>query len=415
MNPTAASFAQLAVRVCLACWLAGSLFAQSRPVEPGLVAHEWGTFTSVAGADGEAVEWSPLAASNPTDLPGFVEHLHWLAFKQGLRGTVRMETPVLYFYAQQNLNVSVRARFLKGIITEWYPHADEPVRDGSLADADAYRRGENGSIFWSSVAVEPETTADFPQDLSSRPKLVSSDATGSGNRYYAARQTASARLRVRTASEDQHEKFLFYRGVAGFPVPLAAEFTAQGNLRIRSSFEDPISNLIWFERRGDRVGYRVSREIGGETILEPPEMTARLEHLYGDLEEILVARGLYRDEAHAMIETWRDTWFEEGSRLLYVVPARFVDSVLPLTITPAPEQTRRVFVGRMELVSPATRQAVAEALAANDQQALAKYGRFLSAIVEMIEKGNLPRTQSSASQSAPCEVEPSVASVGRRR
>jgi hypothetical protein len=32
----------------------------ARAVYSGLTAHEWGTFTSVAGPDGQAVEWSPL-------------------------------------------------------------------------------------------------------------------------------------------------------------------------------------------------------------------------------------------------------------------------------------------------------------------------------------------------------------------
>ena len=74
-----------------------TLGAEARPVYSSLTAHEWGTFTSIAGGDGQAVEWSPLTAS--TDLPAFVEHFRNPRFKLGLRGTVRMETPVLYFYS----------------------------------------------------------------------------------------------------------------------------------------------------------------------------------------------------------------------------------------------------------------------------------------------------------------------------
>src|SRR6266576_1709619 len=46
------------------------------------------------------------------------------------------------------------------------------------------------------------------------------------------------------------------------------------------------------------------------------------------------SQGLCQDEAHAMVEAWRDSWFEEGSRLLHIVPAAFVDGVLPLSINP---------------------------------------------------------------------------------
>jgi hypothetical protein len=56
-----------------------------------------------------------------------------------------------------------------------------------------------------------------------------------------------------------------------------------------------------------------------------------------------------------MVETWRDSWFEEGSRLIYIVPAGAIDAMLPLQVDPAPSQTARVFVGRIELVTAETK------------------------------------------------------------
>ena len=44
------------------------LFAGSDSAQD-LVAHEWGTFTSVQGADGLQLEWNPLVT---TELPNFV-------------------------------------------------------------------------------------------------------------------------------------------------------------------------------------------------------------------------------------------------------------------------------------------------------------------------------------------------------
>jgi hypothetical protein len=99
---------------------------------------------------------------------------------------------------------------------------------------------------------------------------------------------------------------------------------------------------------------------------------------------MLVSQGLFPDEAHAMLETWKDSWFEEGSRVIYILPRQFVDSVLPLTITPAPEQLTRIFVGRLELVTPATQQAVESAFATNDRATLAKYNRFLEPILSVM-------------------------------
>ncbi len=71
-----------------------------------------------------------------------------------------------------------------------------------------------------------------------------------------------------------------------------------------------------------------------DAILDPPELTGTIDDLGTDLEGMLVAQGLCQDEAHAMVEAWRDSWFEEGSRLLHIVPAAFVDGVLPLSINP---------------------------------------------------------------------------------
>jgi hypothetical protein len=82
-----------------------------------------------------------------------------------------------------------------------------------------------------------------------------------------------------------------------------------------------------------------------------------------------------------MIATWRNSWFEEGSRLLYIVPGQAVNAILPLAIRPAPASTVRVFVGRLELVTPTTEAAVEQAFRAHDQPAIDKYRRFLAPIL----------------------------------
>jgi len=156
--------------------------------------------------------------------------------------------------------------------------------------------------------------------------------------------------------------------------------------RVRNLGQQEVPNTILFERRGDKVGYRISGGLQNETVLDPPELTASLDSLYRDLEQILIALGLYRDEAQAMVKTWQNSWFEEGSRLFYIVPASFVNTILPLTINPAPAETVRVFVGRMELVSPATEKAVETALVSHDQIGLQKYYRFLEPILKIIEE-----------------------------
>jgi hypothetical protein len=105
---------------------------------------------------------------------------------------------------------------------------------------------------------------------------------------------------------------------------------------------------------------------------------------------MLLANGLHPEEASAMIETWRDSWFEDGTRLFYVVPRAAIDAILPLSIDPAPDGVARVFVGRMELVTPATAEEVRDALLANDVPALQRHGRFLEAIGRRVVAESTP-------------------------
>jgi len=68
-----------------------------------------------------------------------------------------------------------------------------------------------------------------------------------------------------------------------------------------------------------------------------------------------------------------------------------VNEVLPLSIKPAPAQTVRVFVGRLELVTPATEKEVEKALAEQDTATLKVYGRFLEPILAtMIQREKNP-------------------------
>ena len=86
-----------------------------------------------------------------------------------------------------------------------------------------------------------------------------------------------------------------------------------------------------------------------------------------------------------MVETWRDSWFEDGLRLFYIVPRGSIpgsiDDVLPLEVTPAPASTARVFVGRIELITPAIVAEVKDGILRRDRAPIAKYGRFLKPIL----------------------------------
>jgi len=343
----------------LAIILVPALFAaRIDPPDGTLVAHEWGTFTSVAGEDGDPVSWFPLAGAS--DLPCFVNRLGGRNIKLA-PGTVRMETPVLYFYASRPTMVSVHVDFPQGIVTEWYPNATHVGPYQANLNSPSRFGTANGSIEWNSVEVRPGDHLVLPIEKSA-------------SHYYAARKTDSAPIRI----GKEQEKLIFYRGMGDFAVPVRPRMTSAGKMEIRNGGSEPIPLAIVFENRRGKVGYRVARSVREAVTLDLPELAGNVDRLRQEIEVDLIAVGLYPKEAHAMVETWRDSWFEEGARVFYFVPRSMVDAVLPLTITPAPQQIERVFVGRVEVLSPTVELDIATALATGEVAVLEKYGRFLN-------------------------------------
>jgi hypothetical protein len=349
----------------------------------GLVVHEWGTFTSVAGEDGSAIVWNALGCKS--DLPRFVNDFGYRGLKLGISGTVRMETPVLYFYSSRELDAHVQVTFPRGVITEWYPQGQYEAHQIGPADGSVHLAPRNvagcikchrdlngirldtdkltGTLAWG-IHVQPGALPPLPVE-------------NEPSRYYAARQTDAAAVTI----GGQHEKFLFYRGVGNFPVPLAVRIAPDRRVVVDTRTQEPVPTVILFENHEGRMGYDSSDSVRGSLILGLPSLNASFPQLRHDLESALVERGLFPKEAHAMLETWQDSWFEEGSRLIYVLPASAVNTILPLEIEPAPAHIERVFVGRIELVTPETKRSLESAIAENEWATVDRYRRFLDPIL----------------------------------
>jgi hypothetical protein len=331
-----------------------------------LTVHEWGTFTSIAGTDGQAVPWRPL--SGPSDLPCFVTTLNPNSIKvdskdgiPGIKALVRMETPVLYFYSPSAMTARVSVAFPQGLFSEWYPQSSV----GMVRVANTSRW--QWQIRWSKVEISPGASEVFPTEPGE-------------SHYYAARDTGAVPVRV----GDQQEKFLFYRGVATFAPPIMATVAGDGSIAVSQKTNHPVDTLVLFERRGGDFGYRMVSADRTDLRIERPVLNGSLASLKEDLRGILIKRGLYPREAAAMVETWRDSWFEEGTRVFCLVPQATVDRILPLDIDPKPANITRVFVGRIEVVTPEIESEVAAAIRAKDQVTLRKYGRFLEPISEIV-------------------------------
>lgn len=367
----------VALAIVIGFKLSGRLGPTSKAAQdilPGdnhLVVHEWGTFTSIAGQDGVALEWRPL--NGPTDLPKFVhtiqkrgEGLRHGQSKLDLVASVRMETPVLYFYSGSEMDVSVKVDFPKGKITEWYPQA----------------RAVNTSIDWGRLRVMPGASVNLPVEYKE-------------SHYYPARETDSAPVQVCSdgGKPAQQEKFLFYRGVGTFDLPVSVKLENE-KVVLKNSGKDEIAHLIIFENRGGIIGYQVVDAFTGETTRQRPALDKNIDSLLYDLKVMLVASGLYEKEAAAMIKTWRSSWFEEGLRVFYILPRPATDAVLPITIDPRPTELVRVLVGRTEVLTPEMEKSVqtqvrmlgdpSPGVREAARQTIRKYGRFSEPILKRI-------------------------------
>ena len=111
----------------------------------------------------------------------------------------------------------------------------------------------------------------------------------------------------------------------------------------------------------------------------------------------IVADGMYEKEARAMVNTWRSSWFgEEGTRLLYLLPQPLTDRMIPLKVTPVPDQTVRVMVGRLETLTPQIEKSIENLLAQlaspmptqrdAAMASIAKFGRFAEPALQRVSK-----------------------------
>lgn len=377
---------------------------------PTFTAHEWGTFTSVQGADGIQLEWNPLVAS---DLPPFVHNVNRTALdprarsyplylaKTAVRSLQRMETPVIYFYSDRERTVDVKVQFPNGHITEWYPQLNP----------DSFKTpGRITKLVWDRVTILPR---------SQHPNLEAELPTHAApSHYFPAREAEADYLRREPAKDakPELESLLFYRGVGHFAAPLSVAIPNGANaLQLKNNGTEPLGNLFVLQVTGNRANFSfVSSLATGATqeVTLPCSRSSQplaevAERLATEMRRALVREGLFAAEAAAMVKTWRDSWFAEpGVRVLYTLPRAWTDRTLPLTVSPTPQKTVRVMVGRAEVITPAIENAVlaqlqrfiaAEPAArpqiATDARALG-LGRFLEPTVRRLS-GRVPAQQFS--------------------
>jgi hypothetical protein len=159
----------------------------------------------------------------------------------------------------------------------------------------------------------------------------------------------------------EEERFIFYRGLGDFNVPLKLKLKSLPKNVLKVTLlndSDEAVPALFYVLSTKQNGIVNSlalpalnphEEKSFETSLATSSFDVR-----ASLKTALVNAGLFEDEAMSMINTWDKSYFHtEGERLLYVLPRTWTEKILPMKLVPAPEKLNRVLVGRVELFSSA--------------------------------------------------------------
>jgi hypothetical protein len=322
-----------------------------------------------------------------------------IGFKGDLITLQRMETPVIYFYAEQPLNVDVDVAFPKGLITEWYPQASQ-IGPTFPLNTNAPTSGilRESRAIWRNLKIvsQPDHHSWLAHFFDNR---LPQDSSGS--HYFAARETA-ANI-VHTDGTSDTEKFVFYRGAGSFKTPLHVTVDSNDLVTVENTGAYGLAHLFLVNIRDGNGAFGAMDELGSSNSVVWLQLTnGPAEHwnqfplaqfqteIGAQMETALTSEGLFPDEAKAMVNTWKDSWFtEQGVRILYILPRAWTDEILPLALAPQPKELTRVMVGRAEMITPDIQANLSRLLAkaqVGDAEAglqveaeLKKLGRFAEA------------------------------------
>jgi len=375
-------FAAVATTAALAAVLVAS--GRLTSASPGYTLHEWGTFTSVSGSDGVLL---PGLEVEEETLPSFVyAHDGFASTAKGWErpihnATIKMETPVIYFYSNQGFRAHVDVGFEGGSISQWYPDrsggetppaadtTDGAIEGGDIDFAETYR----GAIRWDVDVLPP---GDYPAW-----QTFKGDETTT---WLLPRQTDANY--VRTATGEQ-EKYLFYRGVGNLALPLRTSMPDDGTIRLENRGGARIPFLMVYHLKGDgRVSFLPvpALDAGGTVDVPVADLDSPRDWhgpVYDTMATALREAGLFRSEADAMVQTWWRSYFQSpGTRVFWIVPQEFTERVLPLTARPTPSERVRVLVGRSEVLTPAFEREIVTAFeAANKDDNPWQWDRYADA------------------------------------
>ena len=339
--------------------------------------HEWGTITTRHLPNGKP-EGRLNRIQKSEELPEFVHEFepeatgnNRLRKRRATPGrtdvTMRLETPVIYFHVPKGEqfveSFDVKVDFRGGVIKEFYPNAKPSV----AVDRDRIHSKIKAGILkgWDGKQLN--------RFVKSSLEWKGLRLTHSFNFPCTAKEVWLAPRRVKSSNivnaEGEVERYLFYRGVANL--------NALFQTTIKDSRVSLLSPLIlhWMPGKSmtfPKVWIVNSNDLGETAFIERADISieknktathlwtvaqfkekaysyANLDKLRKSMKRELIEQGLFEDEAEAMLETWKDGYFNAyGTRVLYIVPQEWINYHLPLDIS-VPHKLKRVFIGKIAL------------------------------------------------------------------
>ena len=204
------------------------------------------------------------------------------------------------------------------------------------------------------------------------------------------------------------EKFLFYRGVGNFELPLSLKMPNDKTLLLNNSGDEDISYVFIYEKwpeENPRVWWTGGLSAGGQKEVEAPETSLTdeaMEAAFKEFIEALTEAGLYEKEAKSMLNTWHESYFNSyGIKVFWVVPPKLTDKILPIQLDPAPSELERVLVGRSEILSPSFERQLVTEIYGKEQLNPWTKDRYYLAYMERVQQLIVLQDNSATTHYAP--------------
>lgn len=326
-----------------------ALFSQKDSI---ITVHEWGTFTTLSASDGRQLNG---LYPDEEKLPSFVYDLDITstnaANAKGINTnncalknvTVKMETPVIYMYANEASDFTLKVGFTHGLISQWYPNRTAGTAHITDCNGGIDFTTKQSDIEWKGKVLAPTSTEKLTQVNTQSITWIQPRAT-------------KANL-LKVGDSGEVEKYLFYRGLGNFENRLKIEFEVDGIFMFTNLTGTRIPYAIVYHKpmNGEaEIWWAGSLDKNARVTTVPngiPGITP--ERVIRNFKSSLIGAGLYADEAEAMLKTWQQSYFETpGVKVFWIVPQEITDTLLPLEMKPLPLSVKRVMVGRSEILTP---------------------------------------------------------------